>query len=289
MALRRTSGWNFLILPALLLLTVLFFLPISYLAINSLHPYTGMGTFGAEWTLQNYIRFLADTFYLRLLFETFKVAFIVVTICAVISYPVAYFLARTQSRWRGLFIFITVSPLLITVVIRNLGWLPILGASGMVNWMLMGLGITVGPVQLINNYIAVIVGLVHALSPFMILSLMTVIQRIQPEIEEASINLGATPFETFFRVILPLSRPGLLGGCLLVFTVVVSAFTTPAMMGGNRVLLMAPFIAQQIGSELNYPFGAMAAVLLILITGGLTLVALHLPAKDRGSKELYGG
>jgi putative spermidine/putrescine transport system permease protein len=289
MTTRRELGWEFLILPALLLLTTIFFLPIAYLAVNSFHPYTGMGTFGDDWTVQNYVRFLTDSFYLGLLLDTFKTGFIVVTICMVISYPVAYFLARTHSRWRGALIFITISPLLITVVIRNLGWLPVLGASGMVNRILMGLGIITEPFQLISNHTAVIVGLVHALSPFMILSLMTVIQRIEPEIEEASINLGATPFETFCRVILPLSRPGLLGGYLLVFTVVLSAFTTPAMMGGNRVLLMAPYIAQQMGAELNYPVGAMAAVVLMAVTSGMTLLALRLPGQGSASGEHDGG
>jgi putative spermidine/putrescine transport system permease protein len=289
MTARRTLGWELLIVPALLLFIVMFVLPIAYLAVNSFHPFTGMGTFGDEWTAQNYVRFLTDRYYLGVLFDTFRVGFIVVTICMVIGYPVAYFLARTSSRWRGALIFITISPLLITVVIRNLGWLPVLGASGMVNRILMGLGIVAEPLQLISNHTAVIVGLVHALSPFMILSLMTVIQRIEPEIEEAAINLGATPFETFCRVVLPLSRPGLLSGYLLVFTVVLSAFTTPAMMGGNRVLLMAPYIAQEIGAELNYPFGAMAAVVLMLVTGVLTLIALRLPGRNESEGGHDGG
>ena len=106
-----------------------------------------------------------------------------VSICLVIGFPVAYFLARTRSRWRGTLIFIVVSPLLISVVIRNLGWLPVLGSSGVVNWLLVSLHILKEPVQLINNYIGVVIGLTHALSPFMILSLMTVIQRIEPETE----------------------------------------------------------------------------------------------------------
>lgn len=275
------SGWGGLILPALVVLVVVFVLPIGQLAMNSFHRNAGMGTIDPAWTLDNYARFLGDPFYWGILLETFILGVIVVSICMVIGYPVAYFLARTRSRLRGALIFLVVSPLLISVVIRNLGWLPVLGSSGLVNWFLLGTGLLREPVQLINNYVGVVVGLVHALSPFMILSLMTVIQRIEPEIEEASINLGASPFETFWRVVLPLSRPGLLAGYLLVFTVVLSAFTTPGMMGGNRVLVMSVFIGQQIRSVLNYPFGGMAAVVLMVVTAALTVLALKLPGERR--------
>lgn len=238
-------GWGGLIVPALLVLLLVFVLPIGQLAVNSFHAKAGPGMIDPSWTLDNYIRFLTDPFYYGVLFETFLLGIIVVSICLVIGFPVAYFLARTRSRWRSTLIFVVVSPLLISVVIRNLGWLPVLGSSGVINWVLISLGILDEPVQLINNYIGVVVGLTHALSPFMILSLMTVIQRIEPEIEEASINLGASPFETLWRIVVPLSRPGVLAGYLLMFTVVLSAFTTPGMMGGNRVLVMSTYIGRR--------------------------------------------
>jgi len=274
-------GWGGLIIPSLLLLLIVFVFPIAQLALNSLHLKAGPGIIDPAWTLDNYVKFLSDPFYYGILVETFILGFIVVSICLAIGFPVAYFLARTHSRWRGALIFVVVSPLLISVVIRNLGWLPVLGSSGVINWLLLSLGILKEPVQLINNYIGVVVGLTHALSPFMILSLMTVIQRIEPEIEEASINLGASPFETFWRIVVPLSRPGVLAGYLLVFTVVLSAFTTPGMMGGNRVLVMSTYIGQQIRTALNYPFAAMAAVILMLVTTLITVLALKLP----GSKQ----
>lgn len=277
----RRLGWGGFILPALFVLVIVFVLPIGQLAMNSFHRNAGMGIVDPVWTLQNYVKFLSDPFYYGILVETFGLGIIVVSICMVIGYPTAYFLARTRSRWRGALIFLVVSPLLISVVIRNLGWLPVLGSSGLVNWALISTGVLASPVQLINNYTGVVIGLVHALSPFMILSLMTVIQRIEPEIEEASINLGASPFETFWRVVLPLSRPGLLAGYLLVFTVVLSAFTTPGMMGGNRVLVMSVYISQQIRTVLNYPFGAMAAVVLMMVTAALTIVALKLPGERK--------
>jgi putative spermidine/putrescine transport system permease protein len=269
-------GWGGLILPAVLVLILVFVLPIGQLALNSFHRNAGLGIVDPAWTLDNYLKFLGDPFYYGILLDTLLLGVLVVSICLVIGFPVAYFLARTRSRWRGTLIFIVVSPLLISVVIRNLGWLPVLGSSGVVNWILLNLHIISEPLRMISNFTGVVIGLVHALSPFMILSLMTVIQRIEPEIEEASINLGASPFQTFWRIVLPLSRPGVLAGYLLVFTVVLSAFTTPGMMGGNRVLVMSTYISQQIRTVLNYPFAAMAAVILMLVTTVTTVIALRL-------------
>lgn len=278
--LGKGAGWGFLIIPAAVVLLIVFWLPTVLLAMNSFHRNQGLGQVSSDWTIENYVKFLSDPFYYGILLETFGLGVVVVCICIIIAYPTAYLLARTKSRWRGLLVFLVISPLLISVVIRNLGWLPILGSSGLINWLLISVGIIREPVQLINNYTGVVIGLVHALAPFMVISLMTVIQRIEPEIEEASINLGASPFETFWRVVLPLSRPGLLAGTLLVFTVVLSAFTTPAMMGGNRVLVMSTYISQQIRTVLNYPFGAMASVILMVVTGVLTIIALRYQGEE---------
>ncbi|PWR17817.1 ABC transporter permease [Zavarzinia compransoris] len=269
-------GWFSLLVPALLTLLLVFVLPLAFLAVNSLHPGGSMGRIGPAWTLDNYLRFLGDPFYLGILLDTLVVGLAVVAICAVIGYPVAYFLARTRSRWRGALTFAVLAPMLISVVVRNLGWLPILGDSGLVNWLLLSLGLVDQPVKLVYNLTGVVIGLVHALSPFMIMSLITVIRRIEPELEEAATNLGAGPFETFWRVVLPLSRPGLLAGGLLVFTLSIAAYITPAMMGGKRVLVMAVFIEQQVRSVLNYPFGATAAVVLLAVVIAATLLALRI-------------
>jgi putative spermidine/putrescine transport system permease protein len=270
-----TRGWAWFSLPILFILAVVFFIPIAHLASFSLRPHRGPGQAGEGFTIDNYTRFLGDWFYLGVLLDTLLIGLIVVSICMLLAYPVAYLLARTRSRFRGLMVFLVLAPLLIATVIRNLGWFPILGASGMINSLLLSIGIIEAPVQLLNNRIGVIIALVHTFLPFMILALVTVIQKIGVDLEEASLNLGATPWETFWRVIFPLSRPGLLAGYLVVFTSVISAFTTPAMMGGKRVLVMSTLIEQQIRGLLNYPFGATAAVVLMLVGGTLTMLSLQ--------------
>ena len=271
--------WLLLLLPALLTLVLVFVLPIAHLAAKSLHPSAGLGQVGPEFTLENYAKFFADPFYLYILLDTFELGFIVVTVCLLLAYPVAYFLARTRSRWRGIFMFMVIAPLLISVVIRNLGWLPVLGDSGLVNWALTGIGLVREPLRLVNNFTGVVIGLVHTLLPFMILTLTTVIQRIEPDIEEAAINLGASPMQTFWRVVLPLSRPGLLGGYLLVFTMAISAYTTPSLLGGKRVLVMATYIDQQVRTVLDYALGATVAVILMAVAGAVTVIALRQDAK----------
>lgn len=276
----RADGRALLVLPAVIVLVAVFLLPIAHLSTNSFYPHKTLGQVGDQLTLENYGRFISDPFYLSILFYTFWLGFIVVTACLVLGYPAAYVLARMRSRWRGFLIFFVVAPLLISTVVRNLGWFPILSGSGLVNWILGSLGLIDEPLKLANNFTGVVIALTHALLPFMILVLMTVIQQIDPEIEEAAINLGASPLETFFRVVLRLSRPGLLAGYLLVFTMAISAFTTPAMMGGKRVLVMATFIEQQMRTVLNYAFGSTAAVVLMVVAAVLTLIAIR-----RGAEE----
>ena len=268
-------GWAWFLLPLMLLLAVVFFIPIAYLASYSLRPHLGAGQVGGGLTLVNYVRFIGDPFYLGVLFDTLVIGMIVVSICMVLAYPVAYVLARTRSRHRGLLVFMVLAPLLIATVIRNLGWFPILGESGLINSLLLWLGLIDTPMRLLNNRIGVMVALVHTFLPFMILALVTVIQKVGIDLEEAAQNLGATPWTTFWKVVFPLSRPGLLAGYLVVFTSVISAFTTPAMMGGKRVLVMSTFIEQQMRSVLNYPFGATAAVVLMVVGCALTLLSLQ--------------
>lgn len=261
--------------PGLIALLLFFILPLANLAVTSLHPHLGMGAVGIDWTLENYIEFFQDYYYFELLIGTFALAGTVVLLSAVIGCPVAYFLARTRTGWRGVLTFIVVAPLMISAVVRNLGWFPILGESGLINWLLLGSGLIDQPVKLLHNRTGVVIGLVHALSPFMILSLMTVIQRIPRELEEAALSLGASPFATFRMVVLPLSKIGFLTGGALVFTISLSAFMTTSMMGGRRVQIIATYVEQQFRSLLNYPAGATATVVLLFVTLAVVTVALR--------------
>lgn len=280
--MRRLSAnakWALLSLPMVLTLALVFAVPIVCLIALSFFSMTGLATVGDEFTLENYRSFLTDGFYFRIVLNTFWLGGIVVLCCLLIGYPVSYVLARTRSRWRGMLLFMVVAPLLVSAVVRNIGWFPILGNTGMVNWLLLKSGLVSQPVALISNFTGVVIGLVHALLPFMILTLTTVIQRIEPELEEAAASLGAGPLRTFTQVMLPLSLPGMIGGSLLVFTMAIAAYTTPVIMGGNRFLVMSTFIGQQFRSVLDYALGATSAAVLMVLAGLLSALALRFGAQ----------
>lgn len=270
-------GW--ITLPGLTFLGVFFLAPILYLFLLSLHPGGGMGRVDPEWSIINYQNFLGDAYYLSILVDTCLFGAFTAVICAILGFPFAYWLARTHSKWRSLLLFITVLPLLISVVIRNLGWIPVLSERGMINQILLASGLISEPVQWIFNYTGALIGMVHVQLPFMILMLMSVIRKIDPSLEEAAVNLGATPTHAFLRVVLPLSQPGLVAGTLLVFMASVSALVTPSLLGGKRVMLMAIYIDQQIRSLLNYPVGATAAIVTMVTALLAMLLAIRSKAK----------
>lgn len=280
---RRISIWQWLLLPAVAVLGIIFILPLTELILTSFHEMAGPGQVGTAFTLANYQAFITDTFFLEILLRTVWLGLLVVAWCLVVGYPVAYYIARSKSRWRGLALFLVISPLLVSAIVRNIGWYPLLSQSGLVNWVLLKIGIVSSPLRLISNFTGVVIGLVHALLPFMILTLTTVIQRIDSDLEEAAANLGAGPAEVFWRVLMPLSLPGMVSGSLLVFTMAISAYTTPAILGGNRVLVMATYIAQQFRTVLDYPAGATAAAILLVFACVLTVFALRL--RPAGAKN----
>lgn len=273
------GGWAVFLLPALATLSFVFIAPICLLIVLSFYTMTGPAEVGDQASLDNYVHFFSDPFYLRILWNTLVLGGLVVFFCLIIGYPVSYYLARSRSRWRGFLLFLVVSPLLVSAVVRNIGWFPILSNGGLVNWLLLKLSIISEPVPLISNFTGVIIGLVHALLPFMVLTLTTVIQRIEPELEEAAASLGAGPVTVFTQVLLPLSIPGAIGGSLLVFTMAIAAFTTPVIMGGNRLLIMATYIGQQFRTVLDYAIGATAATILLVLVGLLTVVASRFGAR----------
>ncbi|HEY6434347.1 MAG TPA: ABC transporter permease [Acetobacteraceae bacterium] len=266
-------GWNGPAIPGLVLLAAGFVVPMLLLVGYSvLHDGTN-GQVKGPITAVNYIAIVTDPLYLRVLGNTVLLGVVVTFICACLAYPLAYFLVRSRSRWRGSLMFLMITPLMISSVIRNIGWFPILGDNGAINVVLLAMGLISRPLPLVNNLTGVVIALVHALLPFMTLMLIAVIQAIHPEIEEAARMLGANPWRSFWEVVFPLSRRGLAAGCALVFSIAVSSYTTPTILGGGRVLVMATFIAQQIQSVLRYSFGSALTIVLFVVALSLSLLS----------------
>jgi putative spermidine/putrescine transport system permease protein len=265
--------WAWSSIPGLALMLVGFVLPTAVLGFYSVLRDGSNGQLIFRFTAENYVRILSDPMSLGVLQDTLLLSLLVTTICACIGYPHAYFLARVRSRWRSALIFLTIAPLMVSSVIRNIGWIPILGDYGAINTLLMRLHVTDSPLILMNNLTGVVIGLVHTMLPFMTLMLMNVIQRIDVDLEEAAQNLGASRWHCFESVVLPLSLRGLGAGCLLVFTITASSYATPLILGGGRVLVMATFISQQIQAVLRYAFGSALTIVLFATALGLTVLA----------------
>lgn len=270
------ARWGLFVIPAAVATAGLFIAPQTFLLLQSLRPSLGLGRVGTGWTLANYARVFSDSYYAATLVRTIWISTLTTGGCLVIGYPLGYFLARTRTRARGFLTLLVIAPLLITVVVRSLGWIILLSDNGPVNAFLRTLGVTHGPVRFIYNQFGVVVALIHALLPMMVLVLIGVIQQIEPSLEEAAADLGAGRAETFVRVIVPLSLPGIAAGCMLVFGVATSVYTTTVMLGGGRVLTTPVQIGQEFFMTLNYPMAASLSVIIVGITLGLALIGLRI-------------
>jgi putative spermidine/putrescine transport system permease protein len=224
------------------------------------------------FTLANYVRFLADPFHLAVLWKTIAMGLWVTAWCLVLGYPVAYTLARLRSRrLRALLVTCLLVPLMTSVVVRSYGWMILLANSGLVNQALLALGLVETPVQLLFNLTGVVIALVAILLPYMVLTLVPVIQNVDAALEEAAQSLGARPWRTFRDVVLPLSLPGVAAGSILVFVLAIAAYATPRLVGGSRLLVIPIFVYDQAMALLNWPFAAATSfvllVLVLLLTG----------------------
>ena len=268
---RARPVWAFLTGPYALFLLCLLIVPFANVALYSVHPYSPTHIALPEFTAANY-RKIFDLYYLRLFARTLQLGLVTTMICALLGYPLAYWLARARPRMQTIGLFLLIMPLMVSTVIRIFGWLVILGRKGLVNEALIGLGLE--PWKLLYTETAVVIGLVNIFLPFMVLPLMAAIERIPPSLEEAARNLGANWRQMFLRTILPLSVPGLISGSLLVYSVSISAFVTPALMGSPRERMAGQQIYDEVLVSFNWPSASSLALTLVLMTLLLMFAAL---------------
>lgn len=253
-------------IPAAATLLVLFVGPQLLLVRGSLLNKAG------GFSLGSYEKLLFDPFYHEILWRTVQLSVVVTAISAVLGYPAAYLLARTRSRYRGLLMIATIFPFLVSALVRSYGWMVWLGNNGVLNQLLRALHLVEESVKLMYDLKGVAIGLVHILLPYMILSLASIIQTIDPSLEDASHSLGADGWRTFRRVIFPLSLPGLIAGSVLVFSISMTAFVTPQLLGGPTVKVMSTMVYQSVQVTFDWPMGAALASVLLVVT--LAIVGL---------------
>lgn len=217
-----------------------------------------------ERTLSNYTFLFGKAIYRAAILRTFEVGALVGILVILMAYPMAFFLARTTSRWKGVLIALTLTPLLASVVVRTYGWWVLLNREGALNDLLQALGLIHAPLVMLPSVGAIVVGLAHSLLPFGVLTILSAINGINPNLERAALSLGANRTWTFLRVTLPLSAGGVAGGFLLSFSLAISAYATPTILGGPATETMATLIYKFMVSLMDWSIGSALGTMLIL-------------------------
>ncbi|MBY5538261.1 ABC transporter permease [Rhizobium leguminosarum] len=258
---RIASGmWT---LPALIFLLAFFVFP---LFANVLRSFPG------DDPLQHYRTLFFDPYYLNVVWQTIKVSAIATAACLMLGYPVAYFMVRFAGKWNSLFVFLLIAPLLTSIIMRTFGWTVLFSRKGLVNTVLVNVGLMDKPVNMVNTEIMVYVGLIHVLAPFMVLSITSVLQGVNQSLEESAQILGASKLRTFLTVTLPLSLDGIATGCILVFVLTNGSFLTMLLLGGGKVTTLSLLIFQQFTLTQNVGFAAaMGNVLLLFALIGMAI------------------
>ena len=259
-----------LIGPATIMVTIGLMLPIAILFRYSFNQFRPRVMMVEAFTLENYVKFFTDPYYLAVLFTTLRVALICTAICLVLGFPLAYVLARTQTRFKNLLIMAVVLPLFVGNAVRAAGWMTLFGSKGALNSALVGLGLIHEPLQIMYTELAVIIGVIAVNLPYMVLTLQSVLEGISRSVEEAAFSLGADPMRMFRRVLVPLALPGIIAGVILTFILGMNAYATPVLLGGPQFKMMGPLVYGQFKLN-NWPFGA--AVAFVLMTATLVLTA----------------
>ena len=271
--------------PGVLAMLALVVLPLVLTLSLSLYPFLPGGGVGDAMTIANYADVARDDYFHVIFARTFGMAFLVTAICIVIGVPEAYVLSRLSPRWRAVSMVIVLGPLLISVVVRTLGWAVLLGNEGVINKMLLASGLIAEPVKLMFTFTGVVIALVHVLVPFMVLAVWTSLQKLDHATEQAAESLGAGLPTVMRRIVFPQVIPGVLSGGLIVFALAASAFATPAIIGGRRLKVVPTTIYDEFLGNLNWPLGAALAVVLVIIVLTVSLGANRLI--ERKFKQVF--
>jgi putative spermidine/putrescine transport system permease protein len=223
-------------------------------------------------TPANYVKFFTDPFYLGVFFTTLRVALLCTAICIVLGFPLAYVLARTETRFKNLLIIGVVIPLFVGNAVRAAGWMALFGSRGFLSVTLMNVGVTSAPTEIMFSETAVVIGIIAVNLPYMVLTLQSVLEGIGRNLEEAAFSLGAPPLAMFRRVLWPLALPGIAAGTILTFILAMNAYATPVLLGGPEFRMMAPLVYGQFQLN-NWPFAAAVAFILMSTTLLLTVAA----------------
>jgi spermidine/putrescine transport system permease protein len=285
---QRTLAWLYrrperrawgLLAPGALWLLLFFLVPILIMLVYSLMPRGIYGGVDRGFTLEHYTRFF-DPLYLDVLRRTFVWSFACTFICLLLGYPVAYVVVRA-GRWRNLLLFLVVLPFWTSFLVRTFAMIFLMRDTGLINRWLMMLGLIDQPLTILYTPAAVMAGLVYGFLPFMILPIYASLEKLDLSLLEAAEVLGARPRARFQRVTLPLSMPGVIAGCLLVFIPALGSFLTADLLGGAKQMMIGNLVQNQFSVARNWPFGSAASFIVMALV--LVSVMLYFRVKDQGA------
>jgi putative spermidine/putrescine transport system permease protein len=249
---------SLLLLPGLLFLAAFMLVPIL-LTIGSTFFPEGRLSFGG------YSHFFQDPYFLKILGTTLRVSLVTTVICILLGFPVSYYISRRSPRHKALLLALAIFPLLTSSVVRSFSWMIILGKKGLLNNTLVALGIVTEPLDILYTPTAMMIGLIHLFLPLIIITLVGVMENIDPDLMKAAESLGASRFRAFMRVVVPLSVPGLIIGSILVFVGSLTAYTTPALLGGKQRVI-STFLYQNAITLNDWHLASVIATIMIVIT-----------------------
>ena len=250
---------NTLLFPGIVLLCFFLVLPLLSSLIPTVFP-------ESSFSLQLYSDFFKDSYFMAVLGRTLSISFIVTIFCVVLGLPAAYVISGVSKKWRGILIALTLFPLLTNSVIRSFAWITILGKNGVINNLLMMFSVINEPMSLLYTDFSIIIGSVYLFLPTMIMTLVGVLENIDDDLLEAAATLGLSPLKGFFKIILPLSLPGMIVGSILVFTGTLTAYTTPQLLGGNKKMMLATLLYQRATTLGDWTSASVIALIMIVIT-----------------------
>jgi putative spermidine/putrescine transport system permease protein len=262
-----------LIFPSFLFLLIFFIYPILSLIPLSL-DYPNI-------SLIEYHKIFSELLYINVILNTLWIASIVTFCCLVLGYPVAFFISNVRPKYAGLFLLPVILPFWTSLLVRTYAWMVILQRKGIVNSILLKLGIISSPLTIMYNEFSVILGMVHVLLPFMILPIYGHLQIRDKNLEHAAASSGASPIKTFFLVTLPLSKYSISAGCLLVFVIAIGFFITPALLGGKKVIMISMLIEEYVIEYLDWGFASAISFILLTITLAIIIVYYKIIGLDK--------
>lgn len=258
--------------PALVTIATLMVIPMGIILMYTFYEFVDVGIDRPAFQFDNWREFFSDSYYHDAIWRTLRISIITTVICALAGYPAAYFIANTTYKHKWLLMLLLILPFWVSFIIRTFSWIHVLGGQGIINATLIWLGVLDEPLKLLYNEGSVVMGMIHFLLPYMVLNIYVSLEGIDRNLAPAARTLGATPWQSFLEVTLPLSLPGLAAGSLLCFVLSGGTYVTPVLLGGPGDFLFANLVYDTLLDQLNWPMGATLSFVLLVMLGTVVLV-----------------